>query len=163
LSYIELLKAKYRNAIDEKRCSEKNCKLRLDGLDSSNYVIFKGEEMRDIFENVVCFCNHDICDCIIFVNFSLHIKIVLVELKSGGGFSLSSIRRKLENCTGIAKHILDEDLEVMEYEFFHIALAGNWGRKAKLLKSPEYKISFRNIKYTILPVSCGYSLSKLLA
>ena len=54
MSIVDLIKNNFANAI-VRRCSERNCKLGLNGL--SNYIILKGERVCQ---------NRKICDCIIF-------------------------------------------------------------------------------------------------
>ena len=131
------------------RCSERDCKLKLDGL--SNYVVLKGEKIcRD----------HKICDCIIYIKKD-HIIICMVELKSKTVDS-SEVEEKLTNGSVIALDILGRYDECMKVKFYHLVLSKRW-RTSEYRVLTSRKIIVRGKKYDIIPKRCGVSLSEVVS
>ena len=147
MSIIDCIKRKFTHAIIP-CCSERNCKLGLDGL--SNYVILKGEKICQ---------GRKICDCIIFTG---NVIIGVAELKSKT-VHWSEIEKKLTNGSEFALQILNKaGGRGIRFEFYHLVLCKSW-------RPPEYKvitsrkIIVRGKKYNILPKRCGVSFRKVIS
>ncbi len=142
------IKQHYDDALIAK-CSERNCKLRLDGLE--NYLILKGERICQ---------DQKICDCIIF-KANDHFIVGIIELKSRVSHA-NEIIRKLENTSDIALEILENvGCHRINYQLFHLVLSKRW-------PPPEYrvitqrKIIVRGKQYRIIPKRCGKSFAVIM-
>lgn len=147
MTTIDCIKSNFTNTIVA-RCSEKGCKLRLNGL--SDYIVLKGERICQ---------DRKICDCIIFVRNNRIIGIV--ELKSRTAHP-SEIKEKLINGSIIALDILEKCRDKQNYEFYHLVLSKSW-------RPPEYRVIIsrriivRGKRYDIIPKRCGVSFSAVIS
>lgn len=150
MSIIDCIKDNYCDAVVS-RCAEKECKLRLIGLD--NYVILKGEKI----------CKYrKICDHIIFIGNDL-ISIIVVEFKSRN-VRPSEIEEKLINCSIAAVDILEKRVGVdslPKFEFYHLVVVRNW-RPHEYRKIVNTKLTIRGKRYDIIPKARNVSLFDLL-
>lgn len=147
MSVIDIIRNNFTDAIIA-RCSEKGCKLRLNGV--GNHIILKGE--------MIC-QDRSVCDCIIFTE---GIIIGIVELKSKTAHS-SEVEKKLTNGSEIALNILERYSDNdMKFKFYHLVLAKKWHTSEyKVITSK--KIVVKGKKYNIIPKKCGISFSTVIS
>jgi hypothetical protein len=149
MSVIDRIKNNIINAIIN-RCSEKGCRLRLDGL--NNYVVLKGER--------ICL-DRKICDCIIFTE-NDYIIIGIVELKGKTEHS-SEIIEKLTNGSLTALDILERcSDDRVKFEFYHLVLCKSW-HPSEYRVIVSRKIIVRGKKYDIIPKRCGVSFFAVIS
>jgi len=151
MSIIDCIKDNYCDAAVS-HCAEKECKLRLTGLD--NYVILKGEKICK---------DRKICDHIIFVGNDL-ILIIVVEFKSRNARP-REIEEKLVNCSRAAVDILEKRVGVdspPKFEFYHLVVVRNW-RPHEYRRIVNTKLTIRGKRYDIIPKARDVSLFDLLS
>ncbi len=147
---VDCIRSNHTNAII-RRCSEKGCSLKLDGL--GNRIVLKGE---------IIYEDRKICDCIIFAGDNCII-IGIVELKSKTIHS-SEIREKLENGSEIALDILEKcSSNRVKFEFYHVVLSKGWRSAEHKIISRRNKIKVRGKRYDIIPKRCGVSFSMIIS
>ena len=100
-------------------CSENGCKLKLDGMKTTKYVILKGEMLFD---------NKKMCDCIIFKNnCKIRTKTIIgiIELKSNT-LNVDNIIEKMDNSSLIALNIKKHYSDDKKFPYFyHLLLYKN--------------------------------------
>lgn len=149
MALIDCIKSQFSDKIIP-RCSETNCKLKLDQLD--DYALLKGEKYYN---------DRKICDCIIFTIKGESIVIGLIELKSKK-IDISAVEEKLENGVKAVSEILDVcDHRDFSYEFYPILLH-NGARSSMLRMIRPRKILFKGRSYGIITKECETSFYEIM-
>ena len=136
-----------------KRCSEKGCTLKLDGL--GNYVVLKGEKARSDHQD------YKICDCIVFVLDDV-IAIGIVELK-GKSVRSTEIAEKLTHGSEIALEALRRCAgDRVNRKFYHLLLHRGLD-PSEHRKIGKERITIGGKKHEIIIKRCGTSLSAVIS
>lgn len=169
MSIIEVVSKCFEDAI-RADCSDdenKKCKAEMTGY--NNYIILKGETVRDILEKS-SLNGKKSNDCFVFINeINEELIISIVEFKSRSA-DVEKIRQQLESGSKYALSVLgkckiycndDEKKCLSNKKICHIAVAEEW-HPSKIRMMKDKKVSINGGKYPILTKECGTKLQNVV-
>ncbi|UJG41295.1 MAG: hypothetical protein K9W45_02255 [Candidatus Heimdallarchaeum aukensis] len=133
-----------------KKCYERNCELKID-IDKE-YIILDGDSL----------IKEKSSDCIIIVETNHCLYIIIAELKNKSA-KAKEVIEKLENGSKVVKTIVEEYCSKnIKKSYYPLVLSKGWRHYSEIKIIKNISISISGKKHPILPVSCGYHLSRLL-
>lgn len=156
---LDYVRKEFNDAL-KRRCYERSCKLKLDGL--SNCVVLDGERLRRD-KRLRSYVNKKICDCIIFAEGDdIGNVIGIIELKSKVVHCGDVVKKFVNGTELVSKILKGAGVSIARFQLYHIVLAKSWNGSEFRMMGFKGKIMFEGRKYHVIPKSCGESFLNVI-